>query len=181
MLAKIYYNAIHEARYALELIKDSLANVKATRTASVKPRDFCCDKRLSKRINLDFRMWTFQSSYYAGHSQRLSGPYHGLRRARACFGYRLLEFSRTKRTWSSWDSRAPLVASPLGSYFLDDYYSANKQDADQLLSLPYFAQTPYTTSIFDTTENRVESEIARLRARDSDDVIIIRPARCPTR
>lgn len=62
MLAKIYYNAIHEARYALELIKDSLANVKATRTASVKPRDFCCDKRLSKRINLDFRMWTFQSS-----------------------------------------------------------------------------------------------------------------------
>ncbi|ESU36772.1 hypothetical protein DHA2_152959 [Giardia duodenalis] len=180
MLAKIYYNAIHEARYALELIKDSLANVKATRTASVKPRDFCCDKKVVEKDQSGFPDVDFSklpiTPDIASVYPDLIMDYDELG---LVFGYRLLEFSRTKRTWSSWDSRAPLVASPLGSYFLDDYYSANKQDADQLLSLPYFAQTPYTTSIFDTTENHVESEIARLRARDSDDVIVIRPARCP--
>ncbi|EFO64664.1 Hypothetical protein GLP15_1514 [Giardia lamblia P15] len=180
MLAKIYYNAIHEARYALELIKDSITNLKATQTASVRPRDFCCDRKVVEKDQSSFPDVDFSklpiTPDIASVYPDLIMDYDELG---LVFGYRLLDFSKTKKTWSSWDSQAPLVASPLGSYFLDDYYSANKQDTDQLLSLPYFTQTAYTTSIFDTTENRVDSEIARLRARDSDDVIIIRPARCP--
>ena len=180
ILAKIYYNAINEARQALELIKESIANLKATRTATVERHDFCCDKSIVEKDQFAFPEIDFSklpvTPEIASAYPDLIMDYDELG---LVFGYRLLGFSKTKKTWSSWDAQAPLVASPLGSYFLDDEYSIRKQSTDQLLSSLYFAQTPYTVSIFDTTEKRIDSEIARLRARDTDDVIIIRPAHFP--
>lgn len=182
MLAKIYYNAIQEARYALELIKESTLHLKATKTATVKPHDFCCDKKVVEKDQSSFPEIDFSklpiTPEIASAYPDLILDYDELG---LVFGYRLLGFSKTKKAWSSWDTQAPIVASPLGSYFLDNEYFSGKQGASQLLSLLYFDKTPYTTSIFDTTEKHIESEVARLRARDSDDVIIIRPTHCSNR
>lgn len=182
MLAKIYYNAILEARHALELIKETIFYLKTRKEATVKPHDFCCNKKVVEKDQSSFPEIDFSklpiTPEIASVYPDLIMDYDELG---LVFGYRLLGFSNTKKTWSSWDMQAPIVASPLGSYFLDNECFPNKHGADQLLSSLYFDKTPYTTSMLDTTEKHIKSEIARLRARDSDDVIIIRPTQCSNR